>query len=100
MSDMFDDMEEMSKAADADMTSVSDRKHHLGVLIRFRSLETMDARNITHESVHAADRMFSELGVDADNNNDEPLAYLAGWIADCCEEVKKAETKRAAQPTA
>ena len=37
---------------------------------------------ITHESIHAANMIADNRGVLADFSNDEPIAYLAEWIAD------------------
>lgn len=39
---------------------------------------------ITHEAYHIANFIGSERGFIADFDNDEPLAYLAGWITDEC----------------
>lgn len=41
---------------------------------------------LTHESIHAAGFVLEMAGIDIDIENDEPLAYLAGWIA---EEINK-----------
>jgi len=37
---------------------------------------------ITHESIHAADFIAQERGIVPDFSNDEPIAYLAGYITD------------------
>ena len=37
---------------------------------------------ITHEVVHIADFIADDKGFIADFHNDEPIAYLAGWITD------------------
>lgn len=47
--------------------------------------------DIAHESVHAANAIFDELGVAYDLVNDEHAAYLVGWIAKCCWEVLQKE---------
>lgn len=39
---------------------------------------------IAHESLHAANSVFDELGIAYDLTNDEHAAYLTGWIAKCC----------------
>ena len=36
---------------------------------------------ITHESVHAANRIYASIGAEVDRINDEPYAYLVGSIA-------------------
>lgn len=38
---------------------------------------------ISHEASHVANRIFDWLGIRLDANNDEPYAYLIGYIASC-----------------
>lgn len=38
---------------------------------------------ISHEASHVATRMFEWLGIHLDVNNDEPYAYLIGYISSC-----------------
>ena len=38
---------------------------------------------VSHEASHVATRMFEWLGIRLDVNNDEPYAYLLGYIASC-----------------
>jgi hypothetical protein len=59
-----------------------------GILIRFKSKKEMTADIIAHESAHAALEIFDYIGCVADPKNQEPFAYLVGWIAGCCEKVK------------
>ena len=87
--------DEVPESAYAQVDRVYEKKTNLGgVLIRFSSLESMTAGNITHESVHAADCILDYVGAKTDVINDEYLAYLAGWIADCCDKVKEKEINR------
>ena len=45
---------------------------------------------IAHEAYHATNMIASVLGFMPDDSvNDEPCAYLVGWIADCCQSVRK-----------
>lgn len=37
---------------------------------------------LTHESIHIANFIASQRGIELDANNDEPICYLAGWITD------------------
>jgi hypothetical protein len=37
---------------------------------------------LTHECVHAAWRVLEMVGIEVDVDNQEPLAYVAGWIAE------------------
>lgn len=43
--------------------------------------------NIAHESLHAANAIFNDLGIEYGLTNDEHAAYLVGWIAKCCWKV-------------
>lgn len=60
-----------------------------GVLIRFMSKDKMTSPNMAHEAVHAANRICDYVGINADWENDEAVAYLVSFIVKCCEEVKK-----------
>lgn len=51
------------------------------VIIAYRDKKDLDAGIIAHESLHAAHHIFLEIGAIPDMNNDEPLCYLLGWIA-------------------
>lgn len=51
------------------------------VAIIFRSLEDYCTETLTHECVHAAWRVLQLVGVKSDVDNQEPLAYLTGWIS-------------------
>lgn len=53
---------------------------YLGVV--FGCAEWADANTVAHEAVHVAWRCLQHAGVKASVNNQEPLAYLVGWIAD------------------
>lgn len=37
---------------------------------------------ISHESVHVVNLIFKEVGIELDIENDEPQAYLMGWVVD------------------
>ena len=60
----------------------------LGILIWFPDIHLAKANWITHESVHGTLELFDQLGLRVDYRNQEPLAYLAGWFAECIEFVK------------
>ena len=64
-----------------------------GVLIRFASKSAMTADVITHESTHAALEIFKYCDIRVDYLNQEPFAYLAGFIADCIDQVRKNKFK-------
>lgn len=88
--DMFEDIDEMDVNAYAQVDPAirikPDKKG--GVLIRFESRKAMTQANITHETMHAAMVIFNYVGAYPDPKNQEPFAYLCGWIAKCIEEVK------------
>lgn len=62
-----------------------------GIFIRFESVDIMTFENVTHESIHAALEIYNYINASVEIQNQEPFCYLAGWIAKCCEEVKKCE---------
>lgn len=64
-----------------------------GVLIRFRSRSVITAETITHEAVHAAAEFMRYIGGEIDVRNQEPFAYLCGWVADCIDQVRKNKFK-------
>lgn len=59
-----------------------------GELIWFPDIRLVKANWITHESVHGTLDLFDQLGLRVDYRNQEPVAYLAGWFAECIEFVK------------
>lgn len=65
----------------------------LGILIWFPDIRLAKANWITHESVHGTLELFDQLGLRVDFRNQEPVAYLAGWIAECIELVKLGRVK-------
>lgn len=89
--DMFEDVEPMEDNSDAQVESTRRLKPDVtgGVLIRFANRKAMTQANITHESVHAAVEMFCYVNAYLDPKNQEPFAYLCGWIAKCIGEVKR-----------
>lgn len=65
----------------------------LGILIWFPNIHLAKANWITHESVHGTLELFDQLGLRVDYWNQEPVAYLAGWFAECIELVKMGRVK-------
>ena len=59
-----------------------------GVLIRFQDLKAMTPENMAHEATHAALEIFDYCDCRIDVENQEPFAYLVGWIVKCIEEVR------------
>lgn len=59
------------------------------VAVSFRSTDSMTQSIVAHECLHAAWRVFDMLGVKADKDNHEHLAYLMEWMIERVFEVKK-----------
>lgn len=62
-----------------------------GVMLFFRSKKSMTYKLVAHEACHAAKFLFEHI--DADMREHEPFEYVVGWIAECCEIVKKGGKK-------
>lgn len=43
--------------------------------------------SIAHEATHVATELFNEIGAIHTPDNQEPFAYLVGWITDCIYQV-------------
>lgn len=56
-----------------------------GYLVYIQS--RLSVGDIAHEAVHVASELFSEMGAIHTSDNQEPFAYLVGWIADCIHQV-------------
>lgn len=65
-----------------------------GYIVWFKDRNRMTVKNICHETTHVITRVWEFIGEDPVNS--EPLAYLAGWVAERCWTVKqnKANDKR------
>lgn len=48
---------------------------------------------ITHESTHISHMIAQIVGITPDFENDEPIAYLSGWITDRVYEFAKTQNK-------
>lgn len=66
----------------------------LGELIWFPYANKMPIGHIAHEATHAAIDIFADCGCRIDAENQEPFAYLVGWIAKCINEVKVFKNKQ------
>lgn len=83
---------EFKKSEDADATTypqmMRKKTGKYGVLIVFYDCSKFCGSrivgNITHESLHAVNAIFNELGVEYSLTNDEHAAYMVGWVANCC----------------
>ncbi|MBR8706941.1 hypothetical protein [Bacteroides pyogenes] len=93
-SDRFEGVSEWDDAADAIVDCVYDKQKDLGgVLVRFKSKKSMTVSTISHESLHIAMNIFDYIGAKADSMNQEPLAYLVGWIAGKINQVRICKLK-------
>nr|DAX76160.1 MAG TPA: hypothetical protein [Caudoviricetes sp.] len=67
----------------------------LGVLIVFNEYKNIGGSKIVeivaHESLHAANAIFDELGIEYSLTHDEHAAYMVGWVAKCCWKVLQKE---------
>lgn len=62
----------------------------LGILTVFRSKKQMSIKNMAHEALHVATAIHKDCGMAMgfDSGQDETCAYLAGWAADCFNQVR------------
>lgn len=97
LKDVFGDKaRDMDESADAETVVCRRLKPDVrgGVLIRFENKAAMTAKNIAHEAVHAALDIFDYVNARISSDNQEPFAYLVGWIADCCQQVRTGRAGR------
>lgn len=66
-----------------------DDNKYLGHLIWFLSAKDMTTANITHEAYHASMDLFGMIGCKMHYDDQEPFAYLVGWVVDCIDKVKR-----------
>lgn len=64
---------------------------NFGVLIIFTKKVNMTCNTIAHEATHAAGYIFKHIRQEIDS--DETFAYLVGWIAGCCWQVRNGKFK-------
>lgn len=60
----------------------------IGELIYFPDKRVMTFGIVAHEATHAALDVCADIDLRIDAANQEPFAYLVGYIADCIEKVK------------
>jgi hypothetical protein len=60
---------------------------NIGVIIIFQKRKYCRIKIIAHESVHAAKYLFAHIGADIDPH--EPFEYAVGFIAECCDKVRR-----------
>lgn len=79
-----------SHACVSDVTFGEDKM--IGVLVWIID-KPRGCKDIAHESVHVANKIFRDCGIDMHYDHDEHYAYLIGWVADCIEQVVKNKFK-------
>lgn len=72
-------------------TTYNKKTGERGILIRFSSKKDMTIKHITREAMYAAMDMFSYIGAKVDLEDRQCFNYLCGYIADCCNKVRKGE---------
>lgn len=90
---------EFEKSEDAYATTypqmMRKKTREYGVLIVFDDCAKLCGskivENIAHESLHAANAIFDELGIEYSLTHDEHAAYMVGWVAKCCWKVLQKE---------
>ena len=89
LSEVFMGIEDVDDTAIA-VTYETCRKedNYAGVLVRFRNRTDITPSVIAHEATHAALSIYEYVGAEVDMKNQEPFAYLLGWIADCIWKTK------------
>lgn len=63
----------------------------LGSLVWIANCVTVS--EVAHEASHVAMDILSEMGYKLDAENQEPLSYMIGWVADCIWQVKTGKFK-------
>ena len=86
-----DEIKDMDDSYDAETLPIQQKEPLLGgVLVRFENLKSMRPDNIAHEATHAALEIFDYVDARIQYDNQEPFAYLVGWVVKCIDEVKTA----------
>lgn len=76
------------KMADACAINVQHKEtRRYGVVLYFRSRKSMTCGIVAHESSHGAKLLFEHISADVSSH--EPFEYVVGWMADCCQFVKR-----------
>lgn len=74
--------EEIEGNFDATVFPVQDKKEgwlgHMVVINR-----DLNANTLCHEAYHVAQSIYSDVGAEVDPINQEPFAYLIGYVAEC-----------------
>lgn len=86
--------EDIPSHTDAMVYFTRNKENYGGVLMRFKGKAHMTMSIVTHESIHCANGILAYIGSGVNTRDDEHQAYLAGWVAECCEKVKLGRKKK------
>lgn len=75
------------------VVQTKDDNGFLGHLIWFPKVSDMTASNMTHEALHASMDLFGLIGCKIHHDDQEPFAYLVGWVVGCIDKVKRNKVK-------
>ena len=81
----------LDKSDDARVDTVCDIANKSGFLIRFDGIKSARMGVVAHEANHVADDVYDYIDAIPDIKNNEPHAYLVGWVAACVEDALSAE---------
>ena len=91
-SEDFEDIELKSDAAATTFFCKHKPTGNMCVLIRFCDKSVMsDYGLVSHESFHATIYILEYIGSGISQNYQEHAAYLAGWVANCINRVRKGD---------
>lgn len=87
----LDDVENLYGAISYTVIRKSDGM--FGELVWFPTIKHLTVKNIGHESSHVAVNIAHDMNIRIDYENDEPFAYLIGWLCDCIDKVRTNKIK-------
>lgn len=102
LSDLFDDSEsdpymlsdDVVKSSYAITDDVTERSSgDYGVVVWLHKPKDLTTGTLAHEADHAANLIFKAIGAKVDVSNDEPHAYLVGFVTDCIDKVLTGKAK-------
>jgi len=63
----------------------------LGVLVYIRRIEKLS--QVIHEAIHVANKIFQDLSITFNLDEDEHYAYFVEWVCDCIDKVRTNKVK-------
>lgn len=71
---------EYGSLEDAGAVTLKDKSKYRHYVVAFTDVEHLS--NVAHEIVHIKNEIYLDCAMELDRNNDEPEAYLTGWLFD------------------